>query len=318
MIPGTPLKTPILFLIFNRPETTRKVFQEIRRARPGKLYIASDGPRVNKDNEKKLVADLREEVTKGVDWDCKVFTLFREANLGCKNAVSGAISWFFDKEEAGIILEDDCLPARSFFPFCEALLEKHRNDENCAGITGDFHMLDSARPSGEYGRISFPLIWGWATWRRVWEMYSPEIPIKEASSMQVPGLAKKKPNTKRFFDEHFQMILAGKDTWDVQFSHLALKKSLYFLHPFRNLISNIGFAVGATNTGNADDPFSALPLKELDALPVKLVNDPAYERWLDLYAFNTPPFPVRVIRRFFRMTIGRDKADRLFHLLQRE
>src|SRR5277367_265131 len=111
-------RIPILFLIFNRPGCTTDTFEAISKIKPKKLYVAADGPRPGKPGENALCEETREIVNK-IDWDCDVKTLFRESNLGCKNAVSSAITWFFENEEMGIILEDDCMPAQSFFPFCE-------------------------------------------------------------------------------------------------------------------------------------------------------------------------------------------------------
>src|SRR5262245_55441705 len=100
---------PILLLVFNRPETTSRVFQAIRAVRPNKLYVAADGPRSDRAGEAERCVEVRRIAT-AVDWPCEMRTLFREENLGCRRAVSGAITWFFEQEEAGIILEDDCLP----------------------------------------------------------------------------------------------------------------------------------------------------------------------------------------------------------------
>ena len=105
---------PILFLVFNRPETTAIVFNVIREAKPSRLYVASDGPREDRENESVLVDAVR-KISTTVDWPCEVMTLFRDNNLGCKQAVSGAISWFFDHEQEGIVLEDDCVPHPDFF-----------------------------------------------------------------------------------------------------------------------------------------------------------------------------------------------------------
>ena len=108
---------PVLFLIFNRPDTTKQVFDAIRKARPKRLYVAADAPRVEKEGEAALCQQTR-AIIKQVDWDCEVQTLFREENLGCQKAISSAIDWFFEHEEMGIILEDDCLPSPSLFSFC--------------------------------------------------------------------------------------------------------------------------------------------------------------------------------------------------------
>jgi hypothetical protein len=120
---------PVLFLVFNRIESTKRVFLEIGKAKPRKLFIASDGARENKEGEKEVVKQIREYILKNINWKCEVKTRFREKNLGCKNAVADGISWFFDNVEEGIILEDDCLPSQSFFRFCQEMLEKYRDDE---------------------------------------------------------------------------------------------------------------------------------------------------------------------------------------------
>src|SRR6187402_998951 len=120
-------KSAVLFIIFNRPDNTAHVFEQIRAARPPRLYIAADGPRQSRSNENSLCQQTR-QIALQADWDCEVKTLFRDENAGCKEAVSAAITWFFDNEEEGIILEDDCLPANSFFKFCDELLEKYRDN----------------------------------------------------------------------------------------------------------------------------------------------------------------------------------------------
>ena len=101
--------TAVLFLVFNRPDTTAQVFEAIRKAKPSRLYVAADGPRSAREGEAERVAKVR-EISTAVDWPCVLHTLFRNENLGCKYAVSDAISWFFRHEDKGIILEDDCLP----------------------------------------------------------------------------------------------------------------------------------------------------------------------------------------------------------------
>jgi hypothetical protein len=165
-----PTKSAVLFIVFNRPETTKQVFARIKKAKPSRLYIAGDGPRFDKPEEKKLCDGVRSVVNE-IDWVCEVKTLFQDVNLGCKEAVSSAISWFFDNEEEGIILEDDCLPAESFFNFCDTLLEKYRYDNRIRHIAGCnfqqgkrwgpgatifqiLHMFGVGRVGGEFGKIT--------------------------------------------------------------------------------------------------------------------------------------------------------------------
>lgn len=125
--------TPILFTIFNRPDTTALVFEKIRKAQPQKLYIAADGPRTKQGKE---LCNKTREIIKRIDWDCSVKKLFLEDNLGCRKGMIKAITWFFENESEGIILEDDCLPSDSFFSFCSILLEKYRDDDRIGHITG--------------------------------------------------------------------------------------------------------------------------------------------------------------------------------------
>lgn len=113
--PPHQLKIPVLFLVFNRLDTTKQVFEVIRQAKPQRLYVAADGPRADRPGENEMVQAVRDYVMDSIDWDCEINTLFQDHNLGCKHAVSGAISWFFENEEMGIILEDDCLPDLRFF-----------------------------------------------------------------------------------------------------------------------------------------------------------------------------------------------------------
>ena len=129
-------QTPILFVIFNRPDTTKRVFESIRKIRPAKFYIAADGPRPTKEGESKLCEETR-NITEDIDWPCEVHRKYSEQNLGCKKGVSSAITWFFDNVEEGVILEDDCLPDPSFFSFCEELLSKYRNTDKVKMISGD-------------------------------------------------------------------------------------------------------------------------------------------------------------------------------------
>lgn len=159
----------ILLLIFNRLDTTQLVFEAIQKVKPPRLYIASDGARIDKLSEDSLVGDVRNYVINNIDWDCEVKTLFREENLGCKLAVSGAISWFFQNEGHGIILEDDCLPDHSFFRFCEEMLLKYSDDERIGMISGDNFQFGGSQVEDSYYFSRYPHIWGWATWKRAWK-----------------------------------------------------------------------------------------------------------------------------------------------------
>ena len=109
----------ILLLIWKRPEHTKRVIASIRKVAPERIYISSDGPINNDKNNQRLVNLTRDEVLREINWECKVFTNFSDENQGCKLAVSRGIDWFFDNEDEGIILEDDCLQTLIFINSAE-------------------------------------------------------------------------------------------------------------------------------------------------------------------------------------------------------
>ncbi len=246
------LKTPVLFLVFNRPETTKKVFAEIKKAKPAKLYIAADGPR--NQGEKKKTDTVRNHILKNINWKCKVKKLFRDKNLGCKYAVSSAINWFFENEEQGIILEDDCLPSQSFFRFCQELLEKYKDDEKIIHISGtNIEGISNMEESYFFSRIAN--IWGWATWRKAWKNYDVEM-------KDWPNYSSVKGMKKLGYSGTINKIISWRllnltynkkiDTWDFQWDFCLRKNNGLSIIPKRNLITNIGFWKG-THTINKEE-----------------------------------------------------------------
>src|SRR3989304_2636082 len=154
------LTAPVLFLTFNRPEETKRVFEEIKKAKPKQLFIASDGPRESRPEEKIVITELRAHLLKNIDWRCKIKTLFRDKNFGCRKSVSGAIDWFFSHVEKGVILEDDCLPSQSFFRFCQELLERYKDDKRIMQISGtNVEGISKIEESYFFSRTYN--VWGW-------------------------------------------------------------------------------------------------------------------------------------------------------------
>jgi len=262
--PPSPLTTPVLFLIFNRPDTTQKVFNAIRQAKPKQLFIAADGPRPDKEGEIEKCQKARQIAT-SVDWDCEVKTLFRDKNLGCKIAVSSAIDWFFENVEEGIILEDDCLPSQSFFWFCQELLKYYRDDTRIMHISGDNFQFGKTRGEGSYYFSKYAHIWGWATWKRAWKCY--DVNMKNFGnffkSNQVINIFSIKQQQK-YWMNIFQRVYDGKiGTWDYQWTYTCFINNGLCIMPNVNLVLNIGFSKEAFHTKDGNSIFSKMEAKEI-------------------------------------------------------
>lgn len=260
------MNTPILFIIFNRPIPTLEVFQSIRTAKPKKLYISADGPRLDKEGEIEVVKRVR-EIALAVDWPCEIYTLFRDKNIGCQLAPREAIDWFFENEEYGIILEDDCLPSQSFFKFCEEMLFLHKDNKNIMAITGT-NITQNTFFEYDYFFSRYPLMWGWASWRRAWSLYDPH--IKDWKTLKRKNwLYKLKIGNIPFlinWTNIFDLTYKLKDNatwWDYQWIYCCWKNNGYTIAPSKNLVKNLGITPDATHTVAYDPIRSNLILNDL-------------------------------------------------------
>jgi hypothetical protein len=280
-IPESRLNTAVLFLVFSRLDTTKQVFESIRKAKPSRLYIAADGARKSKPGEAEKVASVRDYIISGIDWDCEVNTLFRDENLGCKVAVSSAIDWFFQHEEMGIILEDDCMPSQSFFGYCEELLEKYKTDLRVWNISG---YKPSYLTSDEYSYnfSKFTQIWGWATWADRWKHYDVTLSKYTENNSILDSY--------EFFTEEYanasrkitlDKVLSGDiNTWDYQWNFTVRINNGLSIRPSVNMVGNVGFGEDATHTLNTNTEVEnnvaeeiTLPLSHPDFMMVHKEND---------------------------------------------
>jgi hypothetical protein len=242
-------KSPILFLVFNRPLETLKVFNEIKKAKPSKLYLAADGSRVNNESDHKNCIKVKEIIEK-IDWDCEVFKRYNEKNFGCKYAVSNAISWFFEHEEMGIILEDDCLPTSNFFRFCDEILEKYKEDQRIRTITGSNFNFGERIGESSYYFSRLTHVWGWASWRRAWQDYDVELlKYKNKDYNEVFKNLFHNDLLAEDWNNVIQKLFKNEiDTWDYQWTITNLFNNGLSIIPNVNLIKNIGFGENATHT----------------------------------------------------------------------
>lgn len=276
------MDTPVAIFLFNRPELTAHVFAEVRRARPSRLLIIADGPR---NPAERLPCDLARRAVQGVDWDCDVRCNFSDVNLGCRHRISSGIDWVFTLVDEAILLEDDCLPDPTFFPFCSELLKRYRQDSRVMMISGDNFQFGHRRTPHSYYFSGIPHIWGWATWRRAWQHY--DVNLSEWPTLRDTGFLSRlfdhsgfAQTYRRIFDE----TSAGRiDTWDHQWAFAFWRRQGLCVLPETNLITNLGFGPDATHTRNPASNDSAIPLT---TMTFPLSHPPKVERCAEADAFT--------------------------------
>lgn len=257
------MKKAVLFLTFNRLDVTKRVFEEIKKVKPPRLYIASDGARKDKRGEKEIVQETRTFILNNIDWECEVKTLFGEENLGCGNAVSKAITWFFEQEEDGIILEDDCLPSQSFFMFCEELLDYYKDNEKVMHISGDQFVPNFDNGASYYFAKNMHC-WGWASWANRWHKY--EFDLSDYDERNVEKFSENKA-VQEYWLKVLKMLKNNQiNTWDYQWMFSIIKNDGLNINPSVNLISNIGFGENSTHTSDANNPLSKMPIYEIEEI----------------------------------------------------
>ena len=263
-------ETPVLFLIFNRPETTALVFAQIKKVQPKFLFVAADGPRKNKDGEEKKCSQAREIVMNEITWNCVVKTLFRDDNLGCGRAVSESITWFFENVEEGIILEDDTVPDLSFFSYCANLLDRYRMNLTVMHISGCYFLKNHETSPADLPTYYFSKhihVWGWATWKRAWKNYDLALKNFTPNQNQIQSYFGRHAS---FWNGIFTETKLGNiDTWDYQWMYCICTQNGLAINPTTNLIKNVGFNTDATHTKDNNSLFSAV-----ETAPITQLNHP--------------------------------------------
>lgn len=304
-----PLATAVLFLIFNRPDTTARVFDAIRRVKPRRLYIAADGARDWKEGEIDRVESARAIAT-SIDWPCELRTLFRDDNLGCKGAVSDAITWFFKHEEQGIILEDDCLPHVDFFRFATTMLNRYKEDDRVSVVTGNNFLNSVPHRQSSYYFSKYSHCWGWASWRRAWQYYDGDLSFWPEWS-ESPDWKRRmsNPMERRYWEKIFGRVRSGKfDTWDYPWMASIWYHNGLTVTPNVNLVSNIGFGPNSTHTTQSDSPLAAIPTEGLGEIrhPRVVETDAEADRYVFEHVIggkNERSFVLRVLRKLWRNLI---------------
>jgi hypothetical protein len=255
--------TPIVLLIYRRPAETARVLASLAAARPPHLIIVADGPRAGRPGEAQAVAAAR-AAAEAVSWPCAVTRIYAETNMGLRSRVESGLHAAFALAERAIILEDDCVPSPSLFPFCAELLERYADDERVMAISGD-NFQGGLRGPASYRFSRYPHCWGWATWQRAWRRYDGAMADwpRLRAGLWLQGLLGNR-RAARYWRAIFDQVYAGQiDSWAYRWTYSCWRYGGLTALPARNLVSNIGFGAGATHTGAASSPFAALPAHEL-------------------------------------------------------
>ena len=284
-------EVPILYIIFNRLDTVKESFPVIKRQKPKFLFIAADGPRPDKPGEEAKCKVVRDWVLSQIDWECELKTQFRNENLGCGKGPATAITWFFDNVERGIILEDDCVPSDSFFPYCKELLEYYKDDTRIWQISATNRLGNSSFNDYDYFFLNYSSEWGWATWKRCWKVYDFNMPLWNETYI--------KSQIKDLFGSCYSQMATIFDQtvnnesvtwWDYQWGFVKHINSGLSITPCKNLVSNIGFGDDATHTFGYESPLYnmtkfdlAFPMKH----PVNIYKTTDLEK--ELLDFHFPP-----------------------------
>ena len=265
---------PILITAWRRVEKLENLLHAIKENKPKKIYFSCDGPRKNNLNDEKLIKNVKESFNKLINWDCEIHKKYNKENLGCRVAMITAINWFFENESEGIILEDDCIPRKEFFPYCAELLQKYRNNHKVWTISGSNFQRGIKRGDGSYYLSKYFHCWGWATWRDRWSkidsFMSTWPKAKETNSIKsiFPD-----PLEFKYWNKIFDKFFVRKipDTWDIEWTYTCFINQGYTIIPNYNLVKNIGFDQEATHT-----KYSIQNLPGIDKELILPINHPNF------------------------------------------
>lgn len=241
--------TPILLIVFNRPDKTKELIKILENICPKKLFVSADGPRQYNESDKILCKEVR-EIFDNLPWECEVIKKFSETNLSCKKNVITSINWFFDINERGIILEDDCIPSKTFFLFCEKLLQKYVSEDKIMqinGFNGGLKYSDLNNASYFFSKLS--TTWGWATWKRAWKKFDENFQdfIKLINDKKIQDYYENQDIAK-WMEKYFVKSIEKQDNiWSTGWSYTILRNDGLCISPLNNLIKNIGFDDTATS-----------------------------------------------------------------------
>lgn len=301
MSDGFELGTPVAFFVFNRPDTTAQVFEQIRAAEPPELFVVADGPRAECAEDAGRCVAVR-EIVEAVDWNCAVHRLYRDTNVGLPEAVYEGLDWVFEQVPEAIVLEDDTVPNHGFFRFCEALLDRYRDDDRVMMINGTNRLETWKAARQDYHFVTYQGVWGWATWRDAWRLYDPGMRAwTDGAARERIRQHLEDPERYEYYRRRFQRSYDGvSPAWSRMWRFAVLANEGLCAVPSRNLVTNVGFDERAVHTTDPEAELAALPRQELSfplEAPERVEPDRDYERTC-YERFRQPPRLQRLARRY--------------------
>lgn len=263
-------KTPVAILIYKRPSTTEKVFEAIRQAKPSKLLVVANAPRLNKPGEAEQCAAAR-SIIERVDWDCEVLKNYADQHLSCKDRIASGLNWIFDNAERAVIFEDDCVPHPTFFQFCDQVLERYQDDERVMAISGTCPNIGTLRTDYSYYFSCYNLYWGWASWRRAWKHYDADMKLwpkirDEDWLFDILGDRRAVEDWSWRLQRTYEGVEIS--TWDDQCTLACWIHNGLCIVPKVNLVSNIGFGIDSAHTKDKFDWRANVPTEPIQ-FPLK-------------------------------------------------
>lgn len=309
-------KVPVLIIAFNRLDCVKQVFESVREYRPSELYIAADGPREDKVGETEKCNEVRQWLVDHVDWECNVHTRFLDRNVGCGYGPSGAITWFFENVEEGVILEDDCIPTKEFYDFAAVMLEHYRNDNRIMAVDSCNFQSQRWGDGSYYFSMQNGPFCAWATWKRAWSSF--EFTLRDFTEKDITRYMKKYGVTKLeklWWVEVFKNFKAGyygTSSWDYQFIFAIWKNHGMSIIPNVNMSTNIGFGSDATHTKDPNVSIANRPTQILNRIvhpsEIKICreadlcyHDFYYRKWQEIVPWH------KKVKRWIKRIIGYQK-----------
>lgn len=293
---------PIVLIVYNRPELTRRAIERLRAVRPARVLVVADGPKSGKPGDEEAVRATRDALA-GIDWECAVERNEADANLGCFRRVASGLDWAFARADRAIVLEDDCLADDSFFPYAAELLERYAAEPRVMAVAGNNFQRGRLRGDASYYFSRFNHLWGWASWRRAWERFDAGMadwPERRRDGW-LRSVWPEDPRARAYWTDIFDRTHRGEvDSWGYRWTYACWKHGGVTALPQVNLVRNIGFGADATHTRGGFNPARAamalsFPLRH----PARIEADAAADAFTQSRLF-TPTFGRRLIRRFLK------------------